>query len=107
MGRKLVIDVGNATLSLWILYICFVTDLLLFGVNIARSTYLSKIAITPEHISPTLAMGITIDHTVSMSLPILGGVIWMKFGHPYVFMFAGGVAVLMLLFSNMVRVEQA
>jgi hypothetical protein len=38
-----------------------------------------------------------------MSLPAVGGLIWVRFGHPAVFLAAAGIAVLMLIFSLMVR----
>lgn len=87
--------------ALWVLYACYVGDHLLFGVNMARTTYLSKIA-PKEHVSPTLSLGITINHAVSMSVPSLGGLMWIRFGHPSVFMAAAGIAVLMCLFSLMI-----
>jgi MFS family permease len=94
----------NQTAALVLLYACFVGDNLLFGVNMARDTYLSKIALRPEHIAPTLSLGISINHVVSMSIPALGGLMWMKYGHPSVFVATAGVAVLMGVFSSMVRV---
>jgi len=99
--------IENTTLALWLLYACYVTDNLLFGVNMARTTYLSKIVVAKEHLSPTLSLGISINHAVSMSLPAVGGLIWIKFGHPAVFLFAGGIAVLMFFFSGLVRTRDA
>jgi MFS family permease len=98
---------ANPTLALGLLYVCFVGDNLLFGVNMARDTYLSKIAVRPEHVAPTLSLGITINHVVSMSIPALGGLMWMKYGHPSVFLATAGVAVLMGIFSTMVKVPPA
>jgi MFS family permease len=94
--------VGNREMALLLLYSCFVGDQLLFGVNMARDTYLSKIAVQPDHVSSTLALGISINHVVSMSIPTVGGILWMKYGHPSVFMGAAGVAILMLIFSSQV-----
>jgi MFS family permease len=99
--------VSMPRLGLWILYACYVGDHLLFSVGTARSTYLSKIAMSPEHISPTLSLGVTINHAVSMSAPILGGIIWAAFGHSYVFIFAAVIAVIMFAFSSMIRVPHA
>jgi len=98
--------IESRQLALWLLYVCYVADHLLFGVNMARTTYLSKIVVKKEHISPTLSLGISINHAVSMSLPAVGGLVWIKFGHPAVFLFAGGVALLMLLFSSFVQTRQ-
>ncbi|HNX26645.1 MAG TPA: MFS transporter, partial [Phycisphaerae bacterium] len=94
--------IGNPRTGLWLLYVCYVGDMMMFGVNMARSTYVAKIAPQPEDVSPTLSMGITINHAVSMSLPWLGGWIWDRFGHSMVFAGAAGIAVLMAIFSAMI-----
>jgi MFS family permease len=94
---------GNAGWALAILYACFVGDQLLFGVNMARDTYLAKIAVKHEDISPTLSLGVSINHVVSMSVPSIGGLLWVKFGHPSVFLGAAGIAGLMFVFSRLVR----
>ncbi len=98
--------IGNQQMALWVLYVCYVCDNLLFGVNIARSTYLSRIVVKREHVAPTLSLGVTIDHAVSMSVPALGGLLWMKHGHHTVFIAAAGVAMIMLIFSAMIRNER-
>ncbi len=90
-------------IALWILYVCFVGDQLLFGMNMARDTYLARIAVKPEHVAPTLSLGITINHAVSMSIPVLGGLAWMRYGPTSVFAGAACVALVMLAFSSMVR----
>jgi ABC-type phosphate transport system auxiliary subunit len=38
-----------------------------------------------------------------MSVPALGGLLWIKYGHPWVFVAAAAVAVVMFVFSSMVR----
>ena len=90
-------------LALWILYACYIADLLLFGTGMARDTYLAKIALKPEHIAPSLSLGISINHAVSMSIPAVGGLMWMKYGYSSVFAAAAGIAVIMLGFSSMIR----
>ena len=103
MGYGFANHLGSPQLALWLLYACFVVDQLLFGVNMARDTYMSKIALKPEHVAPSLSLGITINHAVSMSVPSLGGLIWIRYGHSWVFVGAAGVAVLMVIFTSMVR----
>jgi MFS family permease len=98
---------GDERLALWLLYACFVADQLLFGVNMARDTYMSKIALKPEHVGPSLSLGVTINHAVSMSVPSLGGLIWVRFGYQWVFVGAACVAVLMLIFTSRIRTEGA
>lgn len=96
----------NQTFALWLLYACLVIDNLLFGVHMARDTYISKIAKTPKDISPTLSMGISINHVVSMSVPAAGGIMWWKYGHSSVFIASAGVAVLMCIASSLVRIPK-
>ena len=90
-------------LALGILYACYVLDHLLFGLNMARATYMAKIAVKPEHITPTLSLGVSIDHVASMSMPAVGGLAWVAFGHSAVFIGAAGIAALMLVFANMIQ----
>ncbi len=82
---------------------CYVVDQIAFSLGMARDTYLSKIAERPEDIAPTLSLGISIDHAISMSLPWLGGWIWDTYGYTMVFTGAGFVAILMLIFSAMIK----
>jgi len=99
--------IDNQQAALWLLYVCYVGDHLLFGVNMARTTYISKIVARPDHVAPTLSLDITINHAVSMSMPALGGLMWIRFGHPSVFLAAAGVAVLMFVFSLFVRTPRS
>lgn len=107
LGYGFAYRIPDRTVALWVLYVCYVADRLLFGVNIARTTYLSKIAENPSDVSPTLALGVTINHAVSMSLPALGGLMWLSLGHSSVFLAAAGIAVLMFVFTCMIRIPPA
>ncbi len=75
-----------------LLYGAYILDSILFALRIARTTYLKKIVDSPAEITPTISTGITIDHIVAMSLPILSGWLWEHHGHQWVFLLAGGIA---------------
>ena len=105
MGYGFAHKLGSPHLAVWVLYACLVTDQLLFGVNMARDTYLAKIAVQPQDVAPSLSLGVTINHAVSMSVPALGGLVWIRYGHTWVFIGAAAVAVLMMISSWRVRVE--
>lgn len=75
------------------LYGAYVLDIVLFALRVARVTYIKKIARDPADITPTISLGITIDHAVAMSLPILSGYIWEAWGYRWVFVLAGAIAV--------------
>ncbi len=86
-------DVLPSDRALWLLYGAYVLDSVLFALRIARTTYLKKIADDPSEITPTISMGITIDHVVAMSLPILSGYIWEAYGYRWVFVLAAAIAL--------------
>lgn len=90
-------------MALIIVCVCFVVDQILVAVGMARATYLKKIAVQPEDVSPTLSMGLSIDHIVSMFVPFLGGYIWSRFGYEYVFF--GGACIAALNFILTRRID--
>ncbi len=86
-------DLLPAPYDRWLLYAAYVMDSVLFALRVARTTYLKKIAVEPADITPTISLGITIDHVVAMSLPVLSGWIWERYGHQWVFVLAGAIAL--------------
>ena len=90
--------------AIYLVYGCFVLDHLLFSVGMARDTYLSKIVEDKSDLTPSLSMGVSINHFVSMSIPTVGGILWMQHGYEYVFLAAAGIAVLMFVVVRFVRV---
>lgn len=82
-----------AHIALLVVMACFITDQVLFAVNMARVTYLNRIVDTPDDISPTISMGITLDHMISMTVPIGGGLLWAHFGYYWVFLAAAIIAL--------------
>jgi hypothetical protein len=87
-------------------YVCYVLDHVLFATGMARATYLDKIAEKETDIHASLSVGVTIDHAVSMSLPTLGGMLWMAYGFPYVFVAAAVLAALNLVAAGYIRVPR-
>lgn len=79
--------------DLRVLFGAYVLDHLLFALRVARTTYLKKIAKDPSDITPSVSLGITIDHAVAMSLPILSGYIWEAWGFRWVFLMAAAIAL--------------
>jgi predicted MFS family arabinose efflux permease len=73
---------------------CYIMDQLLMSVNMARSTYLKKIAVHKDHITPTLTMSVSLDHIFSITVALTGGLLWAKWGYQSVFLFGGGIALL-------------
>ena len=97
-------DLFAAPWDLRLLYGAYVLDIVLFALRVARTTYLKKIAVEEADITPTVSLGITIDHSVAMSLPVLSGYIWEAWGHRWVFLLAGAIALAGLFVCLQIRV---
>ena len=82
---------------------CYLLDQMLMSVSMARSTYMKKIALKPDDIQPALAAGVSIDHIFSISLALLGGVIWNQFGYQYVFLMGVVIAVINIFAASRIR----
>lgn len=59
-----------------IVAILYVADHIFFNFAIAIRTYFQKIA-DPADISPSMAVGFTINHIVAVAVPVIGGALWM------------------------------
>ncbi len=92
----------SSRVALYIIMACYVADQLLFAVRMARTTYLNRIVDSPEDLTPTISMGLTLDHAVSMLIPIGGGLLWTHYGFVPVFVASGILAVLNLLLSGFI-----
>ena len=97
-------------IALIIVSFCYILDNLFSGAGMARTTYVKRLSDDPEEVSSTLALGISLDHVLSMSMPTLAGFIWVTYtDFGYIYVFCGGlvIAVLNLLISNRIRVPKA
>jgi MFS family permease len=79
---------------------CYVVDQASNAVSMARAVYVKQIVEDPADVSPTLSLGISIDHAMSMFIPMLGGLAWRSAGsHGYRWVFLGGALVAALNFA--------
>jgi len=86
---------------------CFLLDNMLMSVGMARSTYMRKIARQPADVQPALTASVTIDHVFSITVALVGGVIWNRFGFQYVFLLGVGIALINFVAALQVRVPKA
>ena len=78
---------------------CYVVDQASAAVSMSRAVYAKRLVKRPEDLSPTLSLGISIDHLVAMFLPMLGGLAWRSGGNSgYRWVFLGGAVVAALNF---------
>lgn len=91
-------------IALYIIFASYLVDQMLFSFSIARSTYIKKIAIDPADVQPALTLAVTIDHVFSITVALLGGLIWNRFGYQYVFLLGVGIAALNFVTALQVKV---
>jgi len=81
---------------------CFIADALLFALGAGRAVYLSRLVPNPQELNSSLAMGVSINHVVSMIIPTLAGLVWVTFGYSRVFLAAAVLTLINAVFSSMV-----
>ncbi|HTY60622.1 MAG TPA: MFS transporter [Acidobacteriota bacterium] len=110
LGYAFAENLFRPSIALAFIYVCYVTDITLDSVYMARVTYMKKIALKPEDVSPSLSLGTSVDHMVTIFLPILGGLAWYKGGpggYKYVFLGGAVVAFLNFVSSRKIDIKQA
>jgi predicted MFS family arabinose efflux permease len=93
----------QTSVALGLIIACYVVDQLLNAAGMARATYVSKIAVHKDDVSPTLSMGLSLDHVVSMFIPFAGSLVWNAFGYQYVFV--AGALIALLNFAITRKIE--
>ncbi|HOG63984.1 MAG TPA: MFS transporter, partial [Spirochaetota bacterium] len=104
LGYAFASDLFIPSVALVLTAICYVVDQLLVSAGMARATWLKKIALAPEDVQQTLTMGVSIDHVFSISIALIGGLLWHELGHSAVFLVGAGIAVVNLISARFVRV---
>ena len=98
--------IGYANITyLPLLYILYCLDNMCFGFEVARTTYLDKIA-PQEHIMPTISLGITMNHLSALFVPFIGGFIWKKFGYSWTFMTGAVILIFSLIAASKIRTTE-
>lgn len=107
LGYTFATDILPFNGAVILISICYILDQLFSSASMARATYIRKIALKDEDVSPTLSLGISIDHIMSMFLPVVGGIVWYgsgSSGYKYVFLGGALVAVLNFLSARFIKI---
>jgi predicted MFS family arabinose efflux permease len=94
---------GLGTYAIYLVYFCYICDQVLFAVSMARTTYLHKRLVCESDFTPTLSLGVSLDHMVAMTIPALGGILWEHFGYEVIFGLAAVLALFNLWVANKVK----
>lgn len=80
--------------ALVVVCICYIIDKLMWSASMARATYVRKLSKDPSDVARTLATGQSMDHVVSMLIPLAAGYAWYSNGASgYVYVFLGALLI--------------
>jgi len=87
-----------------VLFILFVLDNIMFGFNLALTTYFQKVAVSMEEITSSLAVQQTINHIAAIVVPMIGGAAWELFGSQMPFLVGVGIVLVSLVMVQFMRI---
>lgn len=64
---------------------------------------MKKIAVDPADIQPALTVAVTMDHVFSISVALLGGLIWSQYGFQYVFLLGTAIAFINFFVAGRIK----
>ena len=105
IGYAFSADIFPAAVAVVIIAGCYIIDNSMAAVEMARSTYVRKIAVDISDVTPTLSTGTSLQHSASMVIPVLGGLLWASVGYQAVFIAAAFIALLNLILSRKIKAE--
>lgn len=94
LGFAFALKLFTFKIALVIACVCYVLDKLMESASMARSTYVRKRSKDPSDVARTLTMGQSMDHVVSMTIPLVAGYAWYAGGASgYMYVFIGALSI--------------
>jgi len=90
-------------LPVFLAYALFIVDKMSNQLGMVRTIYLRTIAVDPSDVTPTLSLGLSIDHVVSITCAFLGGIVWTYWGPQYIFFLASALSCVNLYVAFKVK----
>ncbi len=85
---------------------CYVLDNLLFSLGTGRAVYASRLSESPQELTSTLSVGISINHVISMIIPAGAGLLWAILGYEYVFLAAAALAIIIAISASFIPAKK-
>lgn len=89
--------------TVFLAYAVFIFDRMSTQMGIIRTVYLRTIVVNPSEVTPTLSLGLSMDHTVSILCAYGGGIIWTIWGPQYIFYLAAALSLVNLYVAVKVK----
>ncbi|WFD08921.1 MFS transporter [Tepidibacter hydrothermalis] len=90
-------------IPLFLAYMVLIFDKMSTQMGMIRTIYLRSIAVKSSDITPTLSLGLSLDHIVSIICAYLGGIIWSLWGPQYIFFLAASLSLVNLYVASKVK----
>jgi MFS family permease len=88
-----------------IAYVIFILDKMSNQMGMIRTIYLRSIVVDTADIVPTLSLGLSMDHVVSITCAIAGGIVWDLWGPQYIFFLAASLSLVNVFVASKVEVK--
>lgn len=92
--------------TVFLAYGIFIVDRMSTQMGIIRTVYLRTIAVSPADVTPTLSLGMSMDHTVSIACAFAGGIVWSVWGPQYIFYLASALSLVNLYVAIRVKLPE-
>jgi predicted MFS family arabinose efflux permease len=86
-----------------LVYLLNIVDRMSAQFYMVRSIYMRSIALTPEDVTPSLTLGMALDHVVAIIGSYLCGLVWFKWGPEFVFLIAGALSLINLIAAQGIK----
>lgn len=93
-------------LPVFVAYGLFIVDKMSNQMGMIRTLYLRSILVELDDLTPTLSLGLSLDHFVSIICAYLGGVIWIAWGPQYIFFLAAALSFVNLFVARKVVIPE-
>ncbi|HUW57693.1 MAG TPA: MFS transporter [Planctomycetota bacterium] len=74
-----------------VLYAIYIADNAFFVFAMSLETFVGRIAPKRE-LTPTLSMGVAMNHVAAVIMPLVGGILWITFGYEWTFLMGAAAA---------------
>jgi predicted MFS family arabinose efflux permease len=90
-------------LGMMLVYLLNIVDRMSAQFSMVRSIYMRSIAVAAEDVTPSLTLGMAIDHVVAIIGSYLCGLVWFRWGPEFVFLIAGALSLANLIAAQGIK----
>jgi MFS family permease len=84
-------------------YLLNIVDRMSAQFSMVRSIYMRSLALVPEDVTPSLTLGMAIDHVVAIVGSYICGLVWFRWGPEFVFLIAGSLSLINLIAAQGIK----